>query len=128
MSKLAVEHVWESVRKELRKLRGENQFRGIEDHLIHQKQIRLACENRAGQLNSTIVVIHLTAGFEDLWAEEVPNGRRWMVTEFGGNWEQWLHALVDRCRGAAYLHTKSNNAEYRKFAITMSADTNANNE
>ncbi len=106
--------VWATLRDALRKLRGQNQFRGNEEHLIELRQIRLYQEPRAGHLSSTVFIIHLTARMDDLWAERFPGKEVLRVNEFDGGWLAWLTAIVDACRGAHYAHTNSSTADYRR--------------
>ncbi|MBL0017021.1 MAG: hypothetical protein IPP17_11455 [Bacteroidetes bacterium] len=58
--------VWEAVRDELRKLRGKNRFRGNEEHLLLRREVRIHRESRGNQLESGVVIIHLTQRLEDL--------------------------------------------------------------
>ena len=105
---------WVSLRDDLRKLRGQNRFRGNEEHLIDQRQIRLYQEQRAGLLTNAVYIIHLTPRIDDLWAERVPGKVVLRVTDFGGDRLTWLTAIVDACRGAAYARTHSSHADYRR--------------
>ncbi len=110
--------VWEAVRDELRKLRGKNRFRGNEEHLLLRREVRIHRESRGNQLESGVVIIHLTQRLEDLWADgllHVPARVSEMKDGSADeNWRQWLGWIVDECRGAAYLHTSSASAAYRK--------------
>jgi hypothetical protein len=106
--------VWESLRAALRKLRGQNRFRGNEEHLIQQRQIRLHREPRGGQLQPQTIVLHITPRHEDLTAQRLPSGETIAVADFNGDWEAWLAAIVDECRGADYLRSHSSHADYRK--------------
>lgn len=111
--------VWESLREGLRKLRGSNRFRGNEEHLIHKLEIWLFQESRGGHLATSYYTLHITAQHQDLHATHHPGGEKIAVADFGGDWEAWLAAIVDRCRGAAYLKSNSATADYRRpFAAT----------
>jgi len=117
-SKADVLQTWEANRDELRKGRGQNRFRGIEEHLLPMRQLRLFRENRGNQLRHSAVVIHLTERMEDLWAEGLTQVSA-KASQFGtgsidDQWRFWLGAIVDECRGADYLHTQSESAPYRK--------------
>lgn len=119
-----VMEVWEAVRDELRKLRGQNRFRGNEEHLLHRQEIRLHRESRGDQMAHGLVVLHLTPHIEDLWADGLSVGLPAKAADFGGDWKVWLGKVVDDCRGGAYLHTQSGSAAYRK----PQADATTNNE
>ena len=102
------------VRDALRRLRGQNVWRGNEVHLLRLHQIRLRQESRAGAIGRKEYLLHITADASQLWAEELPSHRSIKVSEFNDSWEAWLHAIVDACRGGDYVHTNSDNAAYRK--------------
>lgn len=118
-----LQHVWEDLRDELRKLRGRNQFRGNEEHLLLKREIRIPMENRGDTLHRSVLILHLTPRHDDLWAEQLPEGTRMAVTDFGGDWREWLGAVVARCRGNAYLHTSSTHAHYRKASAPQEEST-----
>jgi hypothetical protein len=106
--------VWAAMRDALRKLRGMNLWRGHETMLLQQGQVRLMQESRGSRLAHKHFTIYLTPTLESLWAQEFPGGRKISVeTDFGGDWEAWLQAIVADCRGASYMHTRSDRAEYR---------------
>jgi hypothetical protein len=106
--------VWVALRDALRRLRGMNLWRGNETMLLGLGQMRLHQESRDHRTGYKHFVIHLTPTLEALWAEEWPGGRKLSVAaDFAGDWEAWLRAIVDDCRGAAYLHTASDRADYR---------------
>jgi hypothetical protein len=107
-------HVWEELRTELRRLRGQNLFRGNEEHLLQKHQVWLHKENRGSQLKSDYFILHLEPRPEDFWAERSTGGLPLRVEDFGGDWKAWLRAIVDECRGGPYLHTNSQSADYRK--------------
>ncbi len=70
------------------------------------------------ELESGVVIIHLTQRLEDLWADGLLQVPARVAEMKGGsadeNWRKWLGWIVDECRGAAYLHTSSASAAYRK--------------
>ena len=107
--------VWSQLQATLRKLRGKNLWRGTETVILPKSQMRLYQESRGHLLGYKYFVIHLTSEFDKLWAEEFPGGRkRAVATDYAGDWEAWLGAIVAECRGAAYLHTRSEKADYRQ--------------
>ena len=106
--------VWEDLRSELRKLRGQNLFRGNENHLWHQDQIRIPYELRAGRENLGEIVVHIEETMEQCWAERLPQKQRIDISGFEQDWKKWLRAIIDECRGKDYLKTNSKSADYRK--------------
>jgi hypothetical protein len=121
-SKVDVIEVWSAVRNELRKLRGQNRFRGNEEHLLQRREIRLHYESRGAQMKQSIVTIHLTDRLEDLWAEGLTHVPARVAEMESGLpdlvWRKWLGLIVDECRGAVYLHTSSKGADYRQLSGT----------
>lgn len=125
----AVLATWEAVRDELRRQRGRNGFRGVEEHLLPRKEIRLRRENRGGHPPVGWVSIHLSPKLDDLWAENPVTGDQWRIEAFGGRLAEWLSAVLEHVRGAAYLHTNSDKADYRKaIAIPVTGQEGGKNE
>ncbi len=118
--------VWESLRQALQQLRGRNRFRGNAEYLLHRNEVRLYKENRSGQLQSALIVIHLSPTHAGLWAERKPGGSVTKVADFGGDWKAWLEAIVDECRGADYLHTHADQADYRRATIATHKNSDEN--
>jgi hypothetical protein len=111
------------LRDALRKLRGNNQFRGSETYLMHQNELRIPFENRGSGLTHWAYVLHLTPETDALWAERLPDHALRKVSDFEGDWQAWLLAIVAECRGDAYLHTQSDAAPYRKALIGKQPDS-----
>lgn len=111
--------VWEELRSELRKLRGQNLFRGNETHLWHKDQIRIPYELRANRTTNGEIVLHVGETMDQCFAERLPQQQRIEISAFDNNWKSWLRAIIDECRGAEYLRTNSKTADYRKV-ITIS--------
>ncbi len=109
----ALESVWMRVRDELRRQRGLNRLRGTEVHLLPKRQIRIPVENRNSKLQQSEMVIHLNEVEAELWALLEPEGKRFHIKEYDYRLEDFVTALVDACRGNAYLHTNSKKANYR---------------
>ncbi len=116
------EMIYFLLRDALRKLRGNNQFRGSETYLMHQNELRIPFENRGSQLVHRAYVLHLTPETHTLWAERLPDHAVRKVADFEGDWQAWLLAIVAECRGDAYLHTQSASAPYRIAHIGKQPD------
>lgn len=110
----ALESVWIRVRDELRRQRGMNRLRGTEVHVLPRRQVRIPVENRGSQLQSSEMVVYLNEVEAELWALLEPDGKRFHIKDYGYRLEDFISALVDTCRGDAYLHTNSKTADYRK--------------
>jgi hypothetical protein len=106
--------IWERIRDILRKLRGENLWRGTELHLLPRKQLRLQAENRGSKETGKEVLIHLSDAEVEIWAELRPGGEQLYLKDFGHDMERYLLHITGICRGKAYLHTNSKVATYRK--------------
>ena len=105
----------EKIRKELRKLRGRNLFRGREDYYPQQGLFRIEVELRGEGTLRSEVVIHLMDLEQELWAEILPGGEKLMLKAFEDKMDQFLMAILERCRGEKpYLKTRSKIADYRK--------------
>lgn len=113
MANEALESVWIRVRDELRKQRGANRLRGSEVHLLPKRQVRIPIEARKSKLNRSEMVIHLSEVEADLWALVEPDGKRFHIKDYSHSLPEFITALVDECRGEAYLHTNSKRANYR---------------
>jgi hypothetical protein len=105
--------IWHTVQDALRKLRGQNRWRGLEEHYIDRLEIRLFAEPRGSRLSPTWWKLQLGNSLESALASSFPGGKILRVADFGGDWEAWLAAIVDQCRGSAYIHTQSDRADYR---------------
>lgn len=114
MANKSLESIWARVRNELRRQRGINRLRGTEVHILPKRQIRIPVENRRSKLQSSVMVINLSEVETDLWAILEPVGQRFHIKDYGYRLEDFINALVEKCRGAAYLQTNSKRADYRR--------------
>lgn len=123
--------IWHTVQGALRKLRGQNLWRGTEEHYIDRLEIRLFAEARGSRLSTVWWKLQLGNALESASATSFPSGNILRVADFGGDWEAWLAAIVAQCRGGAYLHTQSDRADYRaeflqkEQALHASQNTNS---
>lgn len=106
--------IWERIRATLRQLRGTNQWRGTELHLIHKLEVRLQVEPRGNHLTTKEIVIHLSDAEVEVWAEARPGGQQYYFKDFEHDLDAFITHLVELARGKEYLHTNSEKADYRK--------------
>ena len=109
-----IEELFERIRKEVRRLRGQNRFRGNEYYFQARGLIRIPLENRKSKMEAGYFVIHAQKGEAELWAEEVPRGECLYLRDFEMDLGKFIEAVVDRSRGSGYLHTNAQTATYRK--------------
>lgn len=107
------EETWLKVREALGKLRGKNLFRGREMHLPAQKLVVIPQELRGEGAQTGSILIHLTQDEHELWAEEKPSGEKFHIRDHHHDVNEFITLLVNRMRGADYLHTNSEKGDYR---------------
>lgn len=106
--------IWERIRAALRERRGDGLWRGNELHLIGKREIRLQAEPRGGKLRGQEIVIHLSDAEVEVWAEARPGGVQYYLKDFSHDLPGFIARLTDLCKGADYLHTHSDHADYRR--------------
>ena len=108
--------IWERIRDLLRKLRGENRWRGTELHVLPKLQVRLQAENRGNRIQGMEVIIHLSDAEIEVWAEVIPGREKFHLKDFNHDMAAFVAHLTDLCRGAEYVQTNSKSANYRRKA------------
>lgn len=106
--------IWDRIRAALRELRGAGEWRGMEQHLIGRREIRLQLEPRGGTLRGQEIVIHLSDAEVEVWAEERPGGRQYYLKDFQHDLLGFVRHLTLLCKAGGYLHTNSARADYRR--------------
>ena len=115
MEEALKEDLFDRIREEIRKQRGMNRFRGSEFYLLDKGEIRIPVENRKSAIQAGYYVIHVQGSELETWAKSHSGGPDLYLKEFDMDMGRFVEAVIDQCRGEAYLHTSSKHADYRKI-------------
>lgn len=109
---------WEQVRDELRSLRGKNLWRGVEQHLLPQLQVRLQGEWRGEGKRRLEAIICLGETEADIRVSVYPTGECLQINGDHPTLKALVRGVVEKMGGGNYLHTNSKSASYRKTATS----------
>ena len=108
------EAVWESIREELKRLRGRNLLRGREEHLFSQGLICLEIEQRGAGHAPQELFLRFSDSEQSIIAEHSTSQQKFHIREHDFDLRKFMEAMAEICRNKQpYLRTNSKIASYR---------------